>query len=95
MAGGAVDGRGRIGEGRRHLVPISSRLQLPVSAPPGPKPVIFVRVGNRTSRGGIPAPGQRYGPVIFREDSQSKRHLQGLRDTNDREKLARERLMAR
>jgi hypothetical protein len=36
-------------------VPISSRLQLPVQQRPVPHRWLLVRVGNRTSRGGIPA----------------------------------------
>jgi hypothetical protein len=50
--------QGRSGDGGRHPVPISPRLHLPVQQRPVPHRWLLVRVGYRTSRGGIPAPGQ-------------------------------------
>ena len=56
-SGDAPDGRGRPGEGGRHPVLISSRLLLPVSAPPGHAPMALVYVGNRTPPEGLHPPG--------------------------------------
>jgi hypothetical protein len=63
----------------RSLVPL-----LPASAPPGPAPLALVHIGNRTPRKSLPP---------SRCDLQSL--LQGFRYTDDREKLAEGRIVAR